>query len=115
MREIKDYLILKKNVNVIKLDIGGELKHYPILSFNYDFTYDRSNVDELLVSKIEITIMADAFNLRDKLMTLMLLQESFNIHYGKNKYLRCHMMEYTKSDNNNSYKLRIVAEQLEIN
>jgi hypothetical protein len=24
-------------------------------------------------------------------------------------------MEYTKSDNNNTYKLRIVAEQLEIN
>lgn len=115
MREIKEYLITKKNDNVIMLNIGGEIKHYPILGIDYDFTYDRSNMDELLVSKLDITIIADAFNLRERLVSAMLLQDSFDIYYGKYKYLRCSMKSYTKSDNNNSYELKIVAEQLEIN
>lgn len=56
MREIKEYIRNKKNSdNVIGLDIGGELKHYPILSFDYDITYHRS-INHLYPSSSQLRI-----------------------------------------------------------
>jgi hypothetical protein len=107
MRGIKEYLTLTKNNTVIKLIIGSEIKHYPIISISYEFKYNQSR----------ISIIANASNLEYKMRQAICFNnnEKFDIYYGNYKYLRCSLIRYTKLDSDNLYELQLVVEQLSIN
>jgi len=98
MREIKEYVRNKKNNNVIRLDIGGELKHYPILSFDYNITYNRS-LNHLFISTNQLTIKTNDSNL------ILLLSEinftcKYNIYIDNKEFYGCFVSSYTEQQNN---------------
>lgn len=113
MREIKEYIRNKKNSdNVIGLDIGGELKHYPILSFDYDITYHRS-INHLYPSTSQLTINTKSSNL------IFLLSEinftsKYNIYIGNKEFHRCFVTNYFVNENNVS-EFTISVDYLQIN
>jgi hypothetical protein len=113
MREIKQYIKNKKTRNnVIRLDIGGEIKHYPILSFDYDITYHRS-MNHLYVSTSQLTINTNASNLIF-LLSDTTLTGKYTIYIGDRKFYGCFVTSYS-IDNDNISKFTISVDYLEIN
>jgi hypothetical protein len=93
MREIKEYVRNKKNNNVIRLDIGGELKHYLILSFKFNIIYNRNPYTS------ELTIKTNSSDL------IYLLSEinftcKYDIYIDNKEFYGCFVSSYTEQQNN---------------
>jgi hypothetical protein len=113
MREIKQYITNKKTRNnVIRLDIGGEIKHYPILSFDYDITYHNS-INHLYVSTSQLTINTNASNLIFLLSDINFTRK-YNISIGDRNFYGCFVTNYSV-DNDNISKFTISVDYLQIN
>jgi hypothetical protein len=113
MREIKHYIKNKKTRNnVIRLDIGGEIKHYPILSFDYNITYNHS-LNHLYVSTSQLIINTKASNLIF-LLSDTTLTGKYTIYIGDRKFYGCFVISYSVN-NDNITEFTISVDYLEIN
>lgn len=112
MREIKEYLITKKNDNVIMLNIGGEIKHYPILSFDYNIEYHRS-INHLYISNSQLVFKTNSSNLIN-LLSDHTFTNKYSIYIGNKIFHGCFVTKY-EVDLNNITIFTISVDYLEIN
>jgi len=109
MRQIKDYLRVKKyGYKKIGIDIGGELKHYPISSLICDYSFSGLGIPyvcRLTIKPIENSLIT--------LLTQNLINEKFNIYHNNNIFFRCFIAKY--SIDNNIYTFDFCVDYFLIN
>ena len=111
MREIKKYVEEKKiNNNVIRVDIGGEIKHYPISSFDYNISYHNS-INRLYISTSQLTIKTNSSNL---IFLLYNFTQKYNFSIGKMDFYGCFVTDYI-IDNDNISEFTMNIDYLQIN
>lgn len=93
MREIKKYIKDKKNKKVIMINIGGVMKYFPILSFN--FRTSRTN----LFSDTQFSFETTASNLIN-LLSNFTINTKFNIYIDDLIFHGCFVVSYDVDVNN---------------
>ena len=113
MREIKQYVKnKKKRNNVIGLNIGGEIKYYPILSFGYDISYHDS-MGHYMPAICQLTINTRASNLIFLLSDINFTKK-YDIYIDNIKFYGCYVIDHS-IDNDNISKFTISVDYLVIN
>jgi hypothetical protein len=101
MRGIKQFTKEKNknNNNVIKLNIGGEVKHYPILSWTYYVDYILETLNYFYNSNNNLIITTNASNLIFLLSDLS-YKPKFDIYINNRDFLGCFVKSYSVNEEN---------------